>query len=629
MPAVVPESPTPVPGSPPAFVPEGGEFVPGVSPGVVPETPEPFPGTPPSEFPETPALPEQPGNYARRGAQNLTADDRTAWRSGLRLTGDAPVRVACGVYSPSGPATGNAAVYFMFNEPDARRGAVVSVTFYSGAGDMKFYRVRQNPDLTVTVLDVFDHTTGGVGNHTLLVERGEFPAWNIGPGEAIAVYGITASQGYGNGVNGAGSWRYTNATPPVVGETIPTGAQPDTGIAQDAGTNNLLQYELATTVRLPVDECALAWVPRIESMRPQWSNAGGWSFNGAAGYAQSTAEGFDQRLVMGPRTGIDRRRIEVEFSLDAADAVLAILTTPNEGVNDGSAVQINGALGRLQIMNEVGAGTGETRSVIAYVPLLSALVAGRKYLFRWEKNGRTYTATVLSLSGSVIATITRRASPLGYSTPPAYGYDQGAMEGALSVAAVDGSAKVHAFREVALCRPDPVWLFLGDSVTTGFGVPDDLKYVGLVAADLGPEQVAASGIGGAVSAGAFDRLMVITTTMRPQNVLIYLGTNSDGSLAANLGKMVRYLRARGINVYVATVPTSAGATAAVNALPAWVTKVPFDVALTASGAGSSLRAEMYDLINGDGSHTNDGLHPGVLGMATMFATLKSSAPEAF
>ena len=356
-----------------------------------------------------------------------------------------------------------------------------------------------------------------------------------------------------------------------------------------------------------------------------WTNGGStWTFSPVTRAATSGTVGLANQLRTGLRYGLDKRTLRWEFSLGSASSIAAFLTNPVEGgIQSGSLVYVDAAAQQIQVY---GRYTGSNTPALI-TSTACALTSGVRYVFEWTKSGRTFTAAVKTRGGTTVASITRTATPWGYSTYPSFGYDQGTMQGAPGVAAIAGSVSVFSFDHRAACMVNPDLYILGDSITEGFGVTDAQKWTGLVEAALGVARVAHSGIGGATTTSALGRITSEITSLRPRNVLIYLGTNPDASFAANIVTMAYAAQQLGANVYFATVPTSSTNTASVNGLAAWIRKIAFDVALTTGGAGTSLVTASYTNTDANGNSYNDSLHPNAVGNLAMYNRIVTDAPE--
>jgi acyl-CoA thioesterase-1 len=115
---------------------------------------------------------------------------------------------------------------------------------------------------------------------------------------------------------------------------------------------------------------------------------------------------------------------------------------------------------------------------------------------------------------------------------------------ALAITGASGSVEAQVAAEV----PEPVVLFLGDSLTAGFGLSESLAFPHHVDVELDrldlPVRVVNAGVSGDTSAGGLGRLGWLLS-MEPQVVVVELGAN-DGlrgldleMTEANLREIIR------------------------------------------------------------------------------------------
>ena len=106
--------------------------------------------------------------------------------------------------------------------------------------------------------------------------------------------------------------------------------------------------------------------------------------------------------------------------------------------------------------------------------------------------------------------------------------------------------------------PSPQLLALGDSLTAGYGLPQDQGFTAQLQAWLAQAgvhvQVIDAGVSGDTSAGGLARLDWALGTTPPQYALVELGANdalrglSPAALSDNLDKILTRLQARGVKV---------------------------------------------------------------------------------
>ena len=199
--------------------------------------------------------------------------------------------------------------------------------------------------------------------------------------------------------------------------------------------------------------------------------------------------------------------------------------------------------------------------------------------------------------------------------------DHGEMCGCPGVAVTAGSADIYSFQHYAMGAQNCHLYMTGDSITAGVGASESTKFAELVRVKFDARQVHVSGWPGAIVTGAMNRMIYELAQIRPKYIFIYLGSNHGGE--SDLAALVALAQARCETVIVATVPTEATITSAINALGSDIKKVAFDLALTATGAGSTVIAGYY---SGD---MHDDLHPNDAGNLQMFRRIALDAPEIF
>lgn len=486
----------------------------------------------------------------------------------------------------------------------------------TSTGAFAIVLVRANGDGTMTILDSKAVTTSGTGVITLSAGK-ELPNWIL---DGTMQIGIQLGTGGIPGLRYAGSGG--------------GGAVGFVGTA--SGTFNVVSepgLELYYTVDVDVEEERRGGflVERTEfgCLPTGWVNGSTpFTFDPVSGAAVSAATGIANGLRSGTSISLDQQELIWEFGT-AAGTIAAFYTSPTEGALNGSMVRVDLVAGQLQ---NYGLYTGaNTPVLINSVPL--SIPSGVKHRLIWRQSGRTYTVSVVSMDGTVAATLTRTAYPLGYTVYPSnFANDQGAMQGRAGAAAIAGQLGLYLFERRAICVEHPDLLIIGDSITEGFGVNDSQKWPQLVADAIGSGRVVISGAGGATTTSAMGRFSRLIQSLRPRAVLIYLGTNPDGSFSDNIMAMSLSARQMGARVYVAT-PAAGDApatnTAIVNALPAWVTKIKFDVALTTGGAGTPVISALFAGTDAGGNTANDGVHPVASGHRVMKDRVVQDAPELF
>ena len=340
-----------------------------------------------------------------------------------------------------------------------------------------------------------------------------------------------------------------------------------------------------------------------------WVNAGStWTFG--SGKASSGAVGLTNQLRADRPYGLDHRVQRWEFQITNANTVVNFLTNPTETEHSGSVIRFNSSTNVLEVLT---AYTGSNTPTVLHSEALGfSLATGKRYAVEWENFGRTFTVRLWNKSGSEYFTYTRVADCSGN------GPDQGQLHGKPGVAVTTGSADIYSFAHYAIGAQNPALYMIGDSITEGYDVTDAEKFTTLVRARFDDRQVHASGVEGAIFTGALIRMRRELQYLHPKYVFIYLGTNAGGE--SDLPGVVALAQSKGATVLVGTVPTSAGTTAAINALGSDVKKVAFDLALTETGAGSAVI---------EGYYLADHLHPNPAGHLQMLNRILLDAPEIF
>jgi hypothetical protein len=528
------------------------------------------------------------------------------------------------------PVTGNGAVAsgytFWDNLPAKADGTVTQFqAFFSSTGTILFRTLRDNGDGTFDVVASSSAVIAATGLQTVPlsmgIPKGGFLAFNSAS-SAIPKYTTTAS-----------GYPYYYKTTDIAGSAQTASGQTTgqrleynyTVSYTDASHVAAAQIDLAVSAAAASGACPLESVKGFTYQPSNWV-AGTWTFGG--GKASSGAVGRANQMRSPNQYGIDRRTIRWEFAITTAATTFEFLTNPIEGgISSGSIIRIDGAGGTLDVYGRYD-GSNSPVSVTSQA-MGFTLATGSRYICEWTKADRAFTVQIWNAAKAATENFsyTRAATPLGYSTYPSYGYDQGNMHGSPGVAVIAGSMDVWQYDHYATSVTRPHLYVLGDSITEGFTVPDALTLATRLRAEFGATRVACSGIGGAVTAAALTRMQQELAYMRPRWVLVFLGTNSDASFATNIQTIVTYAQALGCKVIVATIPTDAGRTATVNALASTVYKTYWDLELTATGAGSALTAAFYANTDASAASYNDSLHPNALGDLHRFNRLLRDVPQ--
>lgn len=487
-----------------------------------------------------------------------------------------------------------------------------------GTGVFSVLLMRSNSYGSFTLLDSAEYTAASIGTKVLTAGV-DFPAdWKVGGNVQIGLECVFggARVGYANGPY-PGYWFYMGA----MAGTLDMGFTAEGEIAY---TYTVISYQ-----KNEYNKTRLELVESFGAAPRGWVNVGtSWVTDAAARSARSVTAGLANQFRTGSTYGTDARAVEWVFDFGGVNDICGFLFNPVEGgIQAGSLIRLNAGGQKLQIYASY---TGANAPAFLAEVATPALAISTKYKMRIERAAKQITATLCTVDGQTLATISREPSIVGYSVNPAYGYDQGTMQGSPGVALISGvSMSVYSYEHTQNTKFAPLLYVLGDSILEPFGVLASEGFGSLLRDAIGSAEVVLSGIGGTTPSTALPRVVSEIKAIKPKNVLIYLGTNGDGSFTESLQKLRYLCDLYGANVYVATVPTQAGYTATVNALPGYVRKVKFDLALTSGGAGSGLLPALYASFDAAGNAYNDSLHPNALGHAAMFARVQLDAPELF
>lgn len=161
--------------------------------------------------------------------------------------------------------------------------------------------------------------------------------------------------------------------------------------------------------------------------------------------------------------------------------------------------------------------------------------------------------------------------------------------------------------------PDPLVIFLGDSLTAGYGLPADEAYPALVEKSMGakghPVRVVNAGISGDTTTGGLDRVAQLME-QKPGVLFVGLGANDAlrgqpvDRIEANLRAIVQQGKAGGARVVLLgmRIPTNYG--------PDYTEAFAALYSRVAKSEGVELMPFLLDGVAGNPSlNLDDGIHP--------------------
>jgi hypothetical protein len=179
-----------------------------------------------------------------------------------------------------------------------------------------------------------------------------------------------------------------------------------------------------------------------------WSAAAGWSVNN--GLTASASGGWNNVALAGKRTSMARRRIIARIIPSDTVGIWGICSNMNPG---GLAALVDGTAGKLRLYAWTGSATAGT--LVAEAALPNALVAGRAYSLRVDKDGLKMAVTLVDATTLISTTVTSTAT-------------SAQLHGRAGVMQVSGAPIfVDAFDHFALYGPNVRAILNGDSNTEG------------------------------------------------------------------------------------------------------------------------------------------------------------------
>lgn len=490
-------------------------------------------------------------------------------------------------------------------------------TLNSGAIKIQHYRLLPSGD--TLVLGTYDVTAVSTGENIFLPVY-DFPFIQLASDERLgvltvvggAVLSYTNTVGAGYKIFGGGASGTVAFSQTIPGQIYMT---------------VLMEVEtLDDESRIDTLQCELENVSDFQLLPDGWLNeSAGWTLAGGIATANTTGK----KLRTGKKYGLSRRTPAFPFRIGSTSNIISFFTDPIEGgVSAGSMIKINCSTNQISI-REAFTGANNPAALQTYA-LGFTMRTGTDYLLELEKENRGFTVRLQDLNGPGYFETYRLATPWGFGIYPAYGYDQGAMHGCPGLMWDSGGGtgpSLLSFRHYAKGSKFPRLYILGDSITEGFGVTDIQRFAQLIADAIGVNRVHISGIGGTTPTGANQRIRDELRVMRPEFILIYLGSNPDASFESQMLDIIAFGLSIGSEIITCTVPTQVGDTASVLTFPG--EHVLFDKAMTASGAGTTPVSAYYAMLDGTGATVSDGLHPGPLGHVRQFQAVRSAVPRLF
>lgn len=205
-----------------------------------------------------------------------------------------------------------------------------------------------------------------------------------------------------------------------------------------------------------------------------------------------------------------------------------------------------------------------------------------------------------------------------YSSYPTVNFAEGICQGTPFVLIDTAHLNVYSLSILSNSNPNPYLYIAGDSTSEGFGVDNNLTYPSLLKSILGKKNVVCSGVGGATTYSAKNRIINEVRKLRPNNVLIFLGTNIDNGdtsssasyFEANMREIISAISAYTNRIMLATVYNRSGATGVINTLHS-------EGLCDVVNFAGSMQNSFYDNIDKSSASYNDGMHPNALGHSVL------------
>tara|TARA_R110000796_G_scaffold78301_1_gene174708 strand:+ start:281 stop:2281 length:2001 start_codon:yes stop_codon:yes gene_type:complete len=357
-----------------------------------------------------------------------------------------------------------------------------------------------------------------------------------------------------------------------------------------------------------------------------WDNTG---FTLVDGFYKSTTDG--QMMTSTKMYGITNRQVEIIFEPSTGSGKFAFATLFRETatINAGSAVRVDLNNNTVNILTAYQGSLGS--ALISYTPSFT-MVADKKYKLLVELKGREIGVKIAEENTTLGYKLFNDFEDFGYYFVSSYGYSTfstsssgylaGTMQGSLRIINELGNVEVFSLKHEILGSLSPYIYVAGDSITEGFSVDDNSKFGGLLKDYYGNKDVVVSGIGGARSAYAFDRIQQELLIMRPRIFIPYFGSNSETTTVfeAGMTALIELAQSIGSTVYLCTIPTQAALSTSINTLATTFNLEVIDFKNVLTSGGTPV-VDFYTNIDFNGNTYNDGLHPNPLGHIKMFGEI--------
>jgi len=335
----------------------------------------------------------------------------------------------------------------------------------------------------------------------------------------------------------------------------------------------------------------------LTTVKADWINTAGWTFDTAAKTLTPTATGtFTTNFIQLNRSyssAIKRMRIKVTLY---SDTVMNIYFKSGNGVG---FYQIDVPNALLKMYGSDGT-TGVLTNVVSQIPITFPITSGLDYFVDVSKSNYLYRM-------SIIHSDTQAFNTLVYA-----GWAAGEQQRQYAFGLNAGTP--FKISSVSVVLPLADNLFVGDSISNGAKLEPNYgsfmaKHTTLIGKRLGSYVISAmSGESGSFT--AIDRFDVEYSFIKPKLIIVCIGTNSgfSATVANSFITKATAIGARVIFNYIPIIATSVAVNAVIDALPATNRGARFDKATAIGGV----------IANGkDNTLFVDGVHPNVAGSEKM------------